>query len=59
MFIPFSKEGTTVLLNTYLPSDHELEICAHIFLIDGEVERDPANGTMDRNMTYGDEACVT
>ena len=58
MFIPFSKEGATLLFDTYVPSDHELETCSNIFLTDGEVEWYPENVTMDRNITYGDEACL-
>ena len=38
LFIPFKMEVTTVLFDTYVTSDHELETCAHIILTDGEVE---------------------
>ena len=38
IFITFKTEGTTVLFENYVPSDHELENCAHIFLADGKVK---------------------
>ena len=58
MFIPFRTEGTTVLSDTYVPSDHKLETFSHIFLTDCEVEWDPVNVTMYRNMPYRDKSCV-
>ena len=58
MFIPLRTEETTILFDTYIPSYHKLETCAHIVLPDGEVEWYPDNVMMDRNMIYGDEACV-
>ena len=45
-------EGKTVLFATYVPSDHELETCAHIVLTNGEVGWDTSNVTMNRNMAY-------
>ena len=58
MFIPFRTEGTTLLSDTYVPSDHKLETFSHIVLTDGEVEWDPVNVTMDRKIPYRDESCV-
>ena len=37
MIIPFWTEGTTVLFNTYVTSDHKLETFSHIVLTDGAV----------------------
>ena len=42
-----------------MTSYHELETCYHIVLTDGEVEWYPENVMMERNMPYGDKACVS
>ena len=41
-----------------MPSGHELETCSYIVLTDGEVEWDPENVMMDRNMLYRYKSCV-
>ena len=41
-----------------MPSEYELESCAHIVLTYVEVGWYPSNVTMDRNILYGDKACV-
>ena len=46
------------MFDTYVPSDHKLETCAHIVLTYGEVQWDPENVTMDINMPYKGKACV-
>ena len=43
LFIPFKTEETILLFNTYVPSYHKLETCAHIVLTYGEIEWDPEN----------------
>ena len=58
LFITVKPEVTTLLFYTYVPSYHELENFPHIVLTYGEVKWDPENIMMDRNMPYGDEACV-
>ena len=52
MFILFRTEGTSVLFDTYVSSDHKLENSAHIVLADGKIEWDAANVTMYRNISY-------
>ena len=58
MFTTFRKEGKKVLFDTYVRSDHELETFAHIVLADGEVEWDPENLRINRNMPYRDKSFV-
>ena len=57
--MPFKMYGTTALFYTYVPSEHELKTCAHVFLTGDEVEWEPSNVMMDINMPYGDKSCVS
>ena len=54
LFIPFSTQGSTVLFQTFVPTDEELEQHPHIILTDGEIEWDPHTVEMGCNRPYGD-----
>lgn len=54
IFIPFVTQGSTVLFETFVPTDEELEKCPHVVLTDGEVEWDPHTVEMASDRPYGD-----